>query len=155
MNTTLRMYTCDTKLMYAFAEIHYPLTCSWSVVSVPDPMQLISNLGPRPKTNPCVNRFQYCTYWKQYTRQIRSGDETSWPPDVHCVWHSSLYVPSLLLRLLTFVTCSFKFFCKEQTVVRESCFLMTILCARGDCTSLLRHSAITFCPAQGNPGMMT
>ena len=39
--------------------------------------------GPRPKTIPSMNCFQYCMlgssvlYWKQYTCWMRSGDETS------------------------------------------------------------------------------
>ena len=33
----------------------------------------LTSLSPRPKTNPSVDRFQYC---KPYTCQMRSGDET-------------------------------------------------------------------------------
>ena len=37
------------------------------------------SLGPRPKTNPSVDRFQFsrALYWKRYTHRMRSGDETS------------------------------------------------------------------------------
>ena len=41
--------------------------------------KIATSLGPRPKTNPSVDRFQYharALYWKRYTRQMRSGDET-------------------------------------------------------------------------------
>ena len=38
----------------------------------------IGSLGPRPKTNPSADHFQYrVLYWKRYTRRIRSGDETT------------------------------------------------------------------------------
>ena len=38
-----------------------------------------SSLGPRPKTNPSADRFQYsrALYWKRYMCQMRSGDKTS------------------------------------------------------------------------------
>ena len=35
-----------------------------------------TSLSARPKTNPSVDHFQYCVYWKWYTRRMRSGDET-------------------------------------------------------------------------------
>ena len=43
------------------------------------------SLGPRPKTNPSADRFQYRTfshalYWKRYMHRMRSGDETSPSP---------------------------------------------------------------------------
>ena len=35
------------------------------------------SLSPRPKTNPSMDHFQYhALYWKRYTCQMRSGDET-------------------------------------------------------------------------------
>ena len=37
-----------------------------------------SSLGPRPKTNPSADHFQYhALYWKWYTRRMRSGYETN------------------------------------------------------------------------------
>ena len=43
------------------------------------------SLGPRPKTNPSMDHFQYCAqgrkctlYWKRYTRWMRSGDKTNY-----------------------------------------------------------------------------
>jgi len=44
----------------------YTSTTAWNNVS----------LGPRPKTNPSTDRFQYRAYWKRYTRWMRSGDES-------------------------------------------------------------------------------
>ena len=44
------------------------------------------SLSPRPKTNPSADRFQYrarhALYCKQYTRRMRSGDETRTSLDV-------------------------------------------------------------------------
>jgi len=35
------------------------------------------SLGPKLKTKPSADRFQYhALYWKRYMRQMRSGDET-------------------------------------------------------------------------------
>ena len=41
-------------------------------------VQLVPSLGPRPKTNPSVDHFQFSRvlYWKRYTRRMRFGDET-------------------------------------------------------------------------------
>ena len=36
--------------------------------------------NPRPKTSPSTDHFKYCIsglHWKRYTRQMRSGDETT------------------------------------------------------------------------------
>ena len=45
-----------------------------------------SGLGPRPKTHPSADCFQYRTlYWKRYMRRMRSGDETN---TVHTVKQS-------------------------------------------------------------------
>ena len=55
--------------------------CTYFITSFPGPTspgsKASTSLGPRPKTNPSVDRFQYhVLYWKRYTRQMRSGEET-------------------------------------------------------------------------------
>ena len=47
-------------------------------------VQPIPSLGPRLKTNPSTDRFQYrVLYWKWYTRWMRSGDETTYTRSSH------------------------------------------------------------------------
>ena len=70
-------------------------------------VQLVPSLGPRPKTNPSVDRFQFSPvlYWKRYTCRMRCGDETSW-----CLteWHkfddTITFTTRLQLNVVTNVT---------------------------------------------------
>ena len=61
------------------AQWHESTGCTSQVSWVQFPAT--ASLGPRPKTDPSVDRFKYCALcWKQYTRRMRSGDETKQLP---------------------------------------------------------------------------
>ena len=63
-----------------------------------------SSLGPRPKTNPSADRFQYrALYWKRYMRRMRSGTRLDWVPILNYIQFSPRTKDTSLIRTMILV----------------------------------------------------